>query len=226
MTSAVANSLHRLAHLRLRGHWRPGAHNVVLLIAQVVILWTAAQRGMDYFNLPDLAAAPPEVGSNGVLQGIESDVPLNVLGLAFLIPAGVGFIGLALGWAKPLAMGHLFVGASYLILGVTFLREAPVDSWPLAAGGCALLVLAAALLVSDSRFIPDIAAITLGAISMALGGWLASKGLGYGYRTGNGFLGAAALHFVFGFGTQVLARRDERLKREEEEDFQALTLRT
>jgi hypothetical protein len=60
---------------------------------------------------------------------------------------------------------------------------------------------------------------------MAAGGWLASHGLGYGYRTGNGFLGAAALHFAFGFGTQVLARREERLKREEEEDFQALVLR-
>jgi hypothetical protein len=219
--NAPAHSLRQLARLRLRGHWRPGAHNVVLLIAQVVILWTAAQRGMDYFNLP---AHSTETATTA-LRGIEQDVPLRVLGLAFLLPAGVGFVGLAMGWAKPLAMGHLFVGASYLILGITFLRDAPVDSWPLAAGGCALLLVAAALLVSDSRVIPDIIALVVGVISMAAGGWLASKGLGYGYRTGNGFLGAAALHFVFGFGTQVLARRDERLKREEEEDFQALALR-
>lgn len=224
MTAAAAR-LRQLATIRLRGNWRPGAHNVVLLIAQVVVLWTAAQRGMDYFNLPDLASSPPEVPVGSSLGGIEQDVPLRVLGLAFLIPAGVGFVGLALGWAKPLAMGHLFAGASYLILGITFLRDAPVDSWPLAASGCALLVLAAVLLASDSRFIPDIAALLFGVSSMALGGWLASRGLGYGYRTGNGFLGAAALHFVFGFGTQVLSRRDERLKREEEEDFQALALR-
>jgi hypothetical protein len=66
-----------------------------------------------------------------------------VLGLSFLIPAGVAFFGLATGWAKPLSLGHLFIGASYLVLGITFLRDTPVDSWPLAVSGCVLLVLAA-----------------------------------------------------------------------------------
>lgn len=227
MTHAVARAVRYLAHKRLRGDWRPGSVNVVLLIAQVVILWTAAQRGMDYFNLPSVAAGGHHTAEalNPTLRGIETDVPLRILGLAFLLPAGVGFFSLATGWAKPLSLGHLFIGASYLVLGITFLRDTPVDSWPLAIGGCALLILAAALLASDHRYIPDIAAFIVGLGCMAVGGWLASHGLGYGYRTGNGFLGAAALHFTFGFGTQVLARRDERLKREEEEDFQALVLR-
>lgn len=219
MTSA-AHALRRLASVRLRGNWKPGAANVVLLMAQIVVLWTAAQRGMDYFNLPDVVNTGPEL--NPTLRGIEADVPLRVLGLAFLIPAGVGFVGLAFGWMKALSMGHLFAGASYLILGITFLRDAPLDSWWLAGAGCALLLFSAALLASDSRFVPDILALVLGVAAMALGGWLASHGLGSGYRTGNGFLGGAALHFIFGFGTQVLARRSERLKREEEEDFQAL----
>jgi hypothetical protein len=221
--NAAARAVHYLATKRLRGTWRPGSYNVVLLIAQVVILWTAAQRGMDYFNLPDLHHGPAEV-STAVLRGIEADVPLRVLGLGFLIPAGVGFVSLAFGWAKPLSLGHLFIGASYLVLGITFLRDAPIDSWPLALSGCALLILAAVLLASDHRYVPDIAAILLGVGCMIAGGWLASHGLGYGYRTGNGFLGAAALHFTFGFGTQVLARREERLKREEEEDIQAVVL--
>lgn len=209
----------RLRDLRLRGPWRPGSHNVVLLMVQVVVLWTAAQRGMDYFNMPDLDLIPREVG-NPALRGIEADVPLKVLGLAFLLPAGLGFFGLATGWAKLLSLGHLFVGAAYLVLGTTFLKDSPVDSWPLTIGGCALLVSSAVLLVSNLRQLPDLIAYALGLGSMAVGGWLASKGLGHGYRTGNGFLGGAALHFILGFGTQIMARRAERLKREEEEDFQ------
>jgi hypothetical protein len=215
----------RLATMRLRGTWRPGAQNVIMLIAQVVILWTAAQRGLDYFNLPDLAHGHLSEGSVNTLRGIEMDIPLRVLGLSFLLPAGAAFFGLTTGWAKPLSLGHLFIGASYLVLGITFLRDTPVDSWPQAVTGCVLLVLAALLLVTHYRFLPDLAAFLLGLGAMAVGGWLASHGMGYGYRTGNGFLGAAALHFAFGFGTQVLARREERLKREEEEDLQALVLR-
>lgn len=208
----------RLLGWRLRGNWRPGQANIILLIAQVVVLWTAAQRGMDYINLPSVfaAGAPPE------LRGIEADIPLDVLGYAFLVPAGVAFVGLGLGWVKALSMGHLFVSAAYLILGITFLRDSPVDNWGMALGGCALLLLAAFLLAADSRRIPDVVAIVVGIAAMISGGFLAANGLGYGYRTGNGFLGAAVLHFVFGFGTQVMARRDARLRREEEEDFQEL----
>jgi hypothetical protein len=210
----------RMCALHLRGTWRPGSANVVLLIAQVVVLWTAAQRGMDYVTLP--GRIPPDIGLSPELRGIEADIPLPVLGYAFLIPAGCGFVGLATGWAKLASLGHLFVCAAYLVLGITFLREAPVDNWPMAAGGLALLVLAAVLLVSDSRWLPDLIAITAGVAAMILGGFLAAQGLGNGYRTGNGFLGAAVLHFTFGFGTQVLARREERLRREEEEDFREL----
>lgn len=195
----------------------------MLLISQVIILWTAAQRGMDYVNLPSAGFLEPNGGSS-LLRGIEADIPITWLGLAFLIPAGVAFVGLATGWAKALSMGHLFVGASYLVLGITFLRDSPVDNWLNAVLGCVLLVAAAVLLVADLPRLPDIFALPLGVLAMIIGGWLAAQGLGYGYRTGNGFLGGAALHFVFGFGTQILARREARLRREEEEDFQALGL--
>jgi hypothetical protein len=211
---------------RLRGNWKPGGYNVVLLITQVVLLWTAAQRGMDYLTLPDLVPARIAEGSvPSALRGIEADISLNWLGLAFLIPAGAAFVGLATGWAKLLSLGHLFVGASYLVLGITFLRDSPVDDWLTAFVGCALLVAAAFLLVADSRQIPDVLAISLGIVFMVTGGWLAAQGLGYGYRTGNGFVGGAVLHFVMGFGTQIMARREERLRREEEEDFQELRQR-
>jgi hypothetical protein len=219
----VGKAWRRLSSLNLRGPWRPGTSNPVLLIAEVIILWTAAQRGMDYVNLP--AGQLREPAGTAALRGIEADVSLTYLGLAFLIPAGVAFFGLATGWAKPLSLGHLFCGASYLILGITFLRDSPVDSLPLAILGCALLVAAAVLLVANIRRLPDILALPCGVLAMIVGGWLAARGFGYGYRTGNGFLGGAALHFVFGFGTQILARRDARLRREEEEDFQALGLR-
>lgn len=212
----------RLCRWNLRGHWRPGAQNVVLLIAQVVIIWTAAQRGMDYVNTPgvsDLGVAGPTVLPQ---HGIETSAEMDRLGYSFLLPAGVAFVSLAMGWAKPLSLSHLFIGASYLVLGITFLREAPVDDWLTASGGSVLLTAAALLLVGDSRRIPDILAIVLGAAALAVGGWLAADGLGYGYRTGNGFLGASVLHFIFGFGTQVLARREARLRREEEEDFREL----
>jgi hypothetical protein len=211
----------RLCALHLRGTWKPGSYNAVLLMAQIVVLWTAAQRGLDYVTAPGRGSGPGPRPSPALI-GIEQDIPLEVLGLAFLIPAGVAFFGLATGWAKPLSLGHLFVGAAYLILGITFLRDSPVDSWPLAAAGCALLVAAAVLLVANLRNVPDIIALPFGVLAMIAGGWLASRGLGYGYRTGNGFLGGAALHFTFGFGTQILARRESRLRREEEEDFRAL----
>jgi hypothetical protein len=215
--SVISSTWHRMCSWRLRGNWKPGGANIVLLIAQVIILWTAAQRGMDYVTLPARPGVlPPE------LRGIEVSIPLNVLGYVFLIPAGIAFVGLATGWARMLSLGHLFVGASYLVLGITFLRDSPVDDWLTAMSGCLLLLLSAFLLVTDSRRIPDVIAIGLGVATMVAGGFLASHGLGYGYRTGNGFLGAAALHFTFGFGTQVLARRDERLRREEEEDFRKL----
>jgi hypothetical protein len=211
----------RLCALHLRGTWKPGSYNAVLLMAQIVVLWTAAQRGLDYVTAPGRGSGPGPRPSPALI-GIEQDIPLEVLGLAFLIPAGVAFFGLATGWAKPLSLGHLFVGASYLVLGTTFLRDSPVDNWLSSTVGCALLVVAAALLATDSRAVPDLVAFLVGTAALVVGGWIASKGLGDGYRTGNGFLGAAALHFVFGFGTQVLARRDERLRREEEEDFQRL----
>lgn len=206
---------------RLRGNWKPGAHNIVLLIAQVVTIWTAAQRGMDYIRLPS-SVPPAHPALSDTLVGIESAVPLDLLGYSFLLPAGVAFFSLATGWAKPLSLAHLFIGASYLVLGITFLRSSPVDDWLTATTGSGLLLLSAAMLVADSRRIPDIAAFVVGVLALMLGGWLASDGLGHGYRTGNGFLGAAVLHFIFGFGTQVLARREARLRREEEEDFREL----
>lgn len=209
-----------LCSVSLRGPWRPGNANPLLLIAQAVILWTAAQRGLDYLNMPAHQGLPISTP----LGGIENDVPLETLGLAFLVPAGFGFFGLATGWARPLSLGHLFVGAAYLVLGITFLRDSLVDSWALATAGLVLLLSAAALLAVDFRRVPDIIALPVGVVAMLAGGWLAAKGMGTGYRTGNGFLGGAALHFVFGFGTQILARREARLRREEEEDLRALGL--
>jgi hypothetical protein len=220
--SALSTAWDRMRNWKLRGPWKPGGYNLILLIAQVVAIWSAAQRGMDYANLPDDAPRTAEPGTSPALIGIEADVPLEWLGMSFLLPAGVAFVGLALGWVKMLSFGHLFMGASYLVLGVTFLREAPVENGLTAAVGSGLVVLSALLLVGDFRRVPDILAITGGIACLIVGGWLALRGLGYGYRTGNGFLAWAVLHFVFGFGTQVLARREERLKREEEEDFEQL----
>lgn len=219
MSVEQASAWNRICALRLRGNWQPGQYNAVLLIAQVILLWTPAQRGMDYLTLSEHG-----IGASAALNGIEADIPIQALGLAFLIPAGVGFIGLATGWPKLLSLGHLFIGASYLVLGITFLRDAPFEDVPTALMGCGLLTLAAFLLCTDSRTMPDALAIPAGILSMVAGGWLAAHGLGTGYRTGNGFLGGAALHFVMGFGTQIMARREERLRREEEEDFLELRL--
>ncbi|HEX8321683.1 hypothetical protein [Longimicrobium sp.] len=222
--NAISHAWNRLCSWRLRGNWRPGSTNTILLIAQVVTLWTAAQRGMDYLTLPVGAASSAELGGSEALRGIEADISLKMLGLSFLAPAGLAFISLAMGWVRGLSVGHLLVGVSYLVLGITFLRDSPVDDWLTAGAGSALLLVAAGLLVTDSRRVPDILALLGGALAMGIGGWLAAHGLGSGYRTGNGFLGAAVLHLVFGFGTQILARRDERLRREEEEDLRDLRL--
>lgn len=210
---------------QLRGPWRPGTHNIVLLISQIVVIWTAAQRGMDYVQSSGRLSATQSVDGTHIvstLSGIESDVPLSVLGLSLLIPAGFAFFGLATGWAKPLSLGHLFIGSSYLVLGITFLKDSPIDNYVTAGLGSTLLLASAWLLVTGVRRVPDIISMAIGVLALTIGGWLAAKGLGYGYRTGNGFIGASVLHFIFGFGTQILARRDAILRREEEEDLAAL----
>jgi len=206
-----------LCALKLRGPWRPGAHNIVVLIVQIAAIWGAAQRGMDYLQSAGHSGANVEA-----LSGIEAAVPLQWLGLSFLLPSGIAFFGLASGWAKPLVIGHLLIGTSYLVLGITYLRQSQVDSLPLAAGGSLLLLISAFLLVTTFRKIPDAIALSTGMAAMVVGGWLAAKGLGFGYRTGNGFLVGAVYHFAFGFGTQVMAHRERVLAREDEDDLAAL----
>lgn len=220
--TAIKRAWKTMCSWNLRGTWKPGSHNIILLISQVVIIWIAAQRGLDYVQSATTAHAAREGSAPAALIGIEADVPLWVLGYSLLLPAGVAFVGLATGWAKPLSLGHLFIGASYLVLGITFLRQAPVDDWLTAGTGATLLLFASFLLVGDSTRVPDALAVSVGIIALVIGGWLTSAGMGNDYRTGNDFLGIAVLHFVFGFGTQVLARREARLRREEEEDFREL----
>jgi len=210
----TSNAWQTLCALKLRGPWRPGAHNIVVLVVQIASIWGAAQRGMDYFQ----SAAH----DGQVLSGIEQSIPLQWLGLSFLIPAGIAFFGLASGWARPLVVGHLLIGTTYLVLGITYLRQSEVADVPLATGGSALLLLAAFLLATSFRKIPDAVALITGMAAMIVGGWLAAKGLGFGYRTGNGFLVGAVNHFAFGFGTQVMAHRERVLRREDEDDLAAL----
>jgi hypothetical protein len=96
-------------------------------------------------------------------------VPLQWLGLSFLIPAGIAFFGLASGWARPLVIGHLLIGTTYLVLGITYLRQSKVDSLPLAAGGSLLLLLSAFLLATTFRKIPDAVALSTGMAAMLVG---------------------------------------------------------
>jgi hypothetical protein len=210
----TTNAWQALCALKLRGPWRPGAHNIVVLVVQIAAIWGAAQRGMDYVQ-----SAGRNVES---LSGIEASVPLQWLGLSFLLPAGIAFFGLASGWARPLVIGHLLIGTSYLVLGITYLRQSKVENVPMAVGGSLLLLLSAFLLVTAFRKIPDAIALSTGMAAMVAGGWLAAKGLGFGYRTGNGFLVGAVYHFAFGFGTQVMAHRERVLAREDEDDLAAL----
>lgn len=211
----------RLQAWNLRGSWQPGAHNVVLLISQVVIIWTAAQRGLDYLTSTPQAAAGSV--SNQVYSGIEaSGASLTLLGWAFLAPALVAFIALSTGWSQPLATGHMVIATSYLVLAISFLRAVPVTEPGMALLGIAMFLVGLYLLMADLPWLPDIIALALGIAIFIIGGKFAGEALGSGYRTGNGFLGAAILHYVFGFGTRVLARRDVRLRREEDEDYREL----
>lgn len=219
MLRRAASTWQVMCEWKLRGPWRPGAHNIVMLIVQIASIWGAAQRGMDYFQSANKAASADGLA----LSGIETSVPLHWLGLAFLLPAGLAFFGLASGWARPLSVGHLLIGTSYLVLGITYLRQTAVDNLPLAGAGSALLLAAAFLLVTRFQGLPDIVALTLGLAAMLVGGWVAAKGLGFGYRTGNGFLVGAVYNFAFGFGTQVLSRRMALLRCEDEADDEALS---
>jgi hypothetical protein len=171
----------------------------VLLAVQLVTLWQAGMRGLDYLGGPggpalDATAAGP------------------VAGLGLYLGVAVALVGIVGRWASPIIAGHLLVGVMYLALvGDALDRATPT---PLAWAGFAVGAVGtwAALRRNAGT------ASRLAAGALMLGGQaLIAVGLGGDYRTGTGLLGAGVIHLALSAGTFLLwQRRDLRVAVEAE----------
>jgi len=166
----------------------------VLLTVQLVTLWQAGFRGLDYLTAPggraalDTAAADPLAG--GMLY---AGVLLALLGIAARLPG-------------PAIAGHALLAAWYTGLGMVTL----LDGHTLTLAG----VVGAGIGVTGVALVlhPRVRAAVrlLAGVPLMLGGqYVLAADLGSDYRTGTGLVGAGLLHAALAVGTFILWQRRE-----------------
>lgn len=185
--------MRKLAAWAHGGDWAPGAHNMALLIVQLIVLVQAALRGFDY-----LQPAPEQAS----LSAVERWVPLTWWGAAFLLVTTMALVGLAGRWAGPIMAGHALAGSLYVGVGVGILLENGEPVGALAAAGMAVGLLGTWLVLRTAS--PTALRLIVGVPAMLTGQYLLSVDFGAGYRTGTGLIGAGLIHGVLAAGTLVL----------------------
>lgn len=182
-----------------RGDWRPRTSHPYLLALQLVALWQAALRGLDY--------------TGGIEGGLDAEAADPAYGWLLYGSAILALLGLAARRGGPVILGHALLGSWYLGLGVDTLASTS----SLVSGGApvGLLIGAAgtyALLASDRW-----AYRLVGVAAMLLGQVILVDGLGGDYRVGTGLVAMGLLHGTIAVGTFVLWQR-QRLRRVVEDD--------
>lgn len=177
-----------------RPSWAPAHEAPTLLAIQLVTLWQAGMRGLDYLTGPGGPA-------------LDAAVDGPVAGLTLYIGVAVTVLGLAARRPGPVIAGHLLLGAWYLGLGgvafVDRLHPEPI-TWP----GLALGAAGVWLVVRARSGMPTRLA---GAAAMLAGQVMLAGGLLGDYRSGTGLAGAGLLHIAIAAGTFTLwQRRDLR----------------
>ncbi len=181
--------------IRLRGDWQPRRTHPILLAVQLVTLWQAGLRGLDY--------------AGGVAAGLDARAADPVYGWLLYGSTVLVLLGLAIRRGAPVILGHALLASWYAGLGVATLGGiGAVADWRvllgLAFGGLGV----AALLTDQFRTPVRLA----GAGAMLLGQAAIVVGLGADYRTGTALLSGGLQHTVIAVGTFVLWQRD-RLRR-------------
>ncbi len=179
----------------VRGDWQPRRTHPVLLALQLVTLWQAGLRGLDY--------------AGGVGAGLDARAADPVYGWLLYGSTIVVLAGLAIRRGAPVILGHALLASWYAGLGVAVLGGLAAVVDPLVLGGLAFGAAGVAALLSDQFRTPVRLA---GAGAMLLGQAAVVVGLGGDYRTGTALLAGGLQHTVLAVGTFVLWQRD-RLRR-------------
>jgi hypothetical protein len=178
-----------------RGDWQPRQTAPILAALQLVTLWQAGLRGLDY--------------AGGIGRGLDAGAADPVYGWLLYGSTALVLAGLAIRRGVPVILGHALLASWYAGLGVSALGGlGAVLDWRLLAGLAFAGAGTYALLAGHARMLVRLAGVG----AMLLGQAVAVVGLGADYRTGTGLLSAGAQHAILAVGTLVLWQRD-RLRR-------------
>jgi hypothetical protein len=175
-----------------RGDWTPRTTHPTLLAVQLVALWQAGLRGLDYVG--------------GTVAGLDRAAGNPLYGWLLYASTVLVLAGLAAHRGGPVILGHALLGSWYLGLGVDTLRAVDLNGY--LTGGLLLGGVGAWALVDGTSWPHRFA----GVAGMLLGQWLLVEGLGVDYRAGTGLIAAGLLHGTLAVGTFVLWQR-QRLRR-------------
>ena len=188
---------------RFRGDWAPGHFDPwVTLSGKLLLYMLMAVRGADYLS--------PESPESMAL--VEAALPLHLWGLALLVAAGAGFLGVAFAVTPMVAGAHVLGGALYLAIGggtlITLLLDDP--SFDLATWVTTSAILALTIYVSRKlyRCRPDQPRGWLGAFAFGLTLVLCTLAVEVdALRAATLALGIGVLHLLMAAGTLVQERR-------------------
>jgi len=187
-----------IGRYRVSGDWRPRLTHPTLLTIQLVALWQAGLRGLDY--------------AGGTVAGLDRAAADPAYGWLLYGSTVLVLLGLAIHRAGPVILGHALLGSWYLGLGVNTLTSTSHLRFGVLTG----LVASAAgvyALLAASRWPYRL----LGVAGMLAGQALLVVGLGGDYRAGTGLVAAGILHATLAVGTFILWQR-QRLRRRVEDD--------
>lgn len=177
-----------------RGDWTPRTSHPFLLAVQLVSLWQAGLRGLDY--------------AGGVRGGLDMFAGDPLYGWLLYGSTTLVLVGLAIRRGGPVILGHALLASWYAGLGVDTLASTSTLLRPDVLAGLVVSGLGVyALLVGSSwpyRLV--------GVAGMLLGQAILVDGLGGDFRVGTGLLSAGLLHGTLAVGTFVLSQR-QRLRR-------------
>lgn len=179
--------------------WVPGRHNAALMVMQLILLWQAGTRGLDYIT----PRSPSEVLDVG-LGGFA--FPLVVWGALFYGFTVLTLIGLAARVAPVVITGHCALGAFYAAAGVNALLKDQVQvGWWVPLGFALSLVGLAIVFRRVGSTL--VSRLLVGVPLMLVGQLIITQGLGQDYRTGTGLLAATLLHLTLAGGTWLIWTR-------------------
>jgi hypothetical protein len=178
-----------------RGDWQPRRTHPVLLAIQLVALWQAGLRGLDYLD--------------GIDRGLDVNAGDPAYGALLYGSTILVLAGLAIRRGVPVILGHALLASWYTGLGVAALGGiAVVLDWRVLLG-LAFAALGVAVLLSTRH---GLLLRLAGVVAMLAGQAAVVVGLGADYRTGTGLIAGGLQHAILAVGTLLLWQRD-RLRR-------------